>query len=141
VRELRLSESTTLPVKATPLTRLFYRQEFGSSIDSDYLRAMSGFAQMASKAGDGFDENTPPLVLLAALGGATFDIDVMQQIIWAMGKTAALPAQWPSFQTWLGTLDDVDFFDEETLTVAFEVAADGLFRSAGRPAPAGKRKK
>ena len=146
MREITLGEST-LSVKATPLAMLFYRQEFGSDMTRDFLAVVGGFASVIPGMNEadvstlGEMETGAASVTLGSLSQSGIDGLGVLKLVWAMGKAGALPERWPGFETWLATLDDVNVFDQEFIAAALEVAADGLFRSTGKPAPPVKQRK
>lgn len=112
MRVLKIGESH-LNIKSSPLTLLFYKQEFHRDMLGDFV-SMEKMKEDSSKV----------------------DSIAILQIIWAMAKTAAYGKDgWPGFVDWLSKLEDFDFADETLLVNAMEEAAQGLFRSAGKAAP------
>ena len=91
-------------VRATPLALLYYRQEFKADLVGDLI----SMQEMASDP-------------------SRFDSIKMLQLIWAMNK-ADDAKNFPSFEGWLGSFDNIDFGDGEMLTEAIEEATDGFFR-------------
>lgn len=133
MRELHTGENI-LPVRATPLTLLFYRQEFGTDMSTDFFTVMSGFlAAFPDAKGKPLSElseaDLDPTKLTAdSLAGAEFDVLAILRFVWAMAKTAAHPTAWPTFESWLASIPNVDVYDPMFLSAALGVAADGLFR-------------
>jgi hypothetical protein len=103
MREITIGEKT-IRVRATPLALLYYRQEFKADLVGDLI----SMQEMASDP-------------------SRFDSIKMLQLIWAMNK-ADDAKNFPSFEGWLGSFDNIDFGDGEMLTEAIEEAADGFFR-------------
>lgn len=102
MRVLRLSRRRTLPVKATVLAMLFYRQEFDADLTADVLRVSAGLAtgvELSRTAGEAL------------------------QVVWAMGKAAAFPAPFPPFLVWAETLRTLD---EDFISDVLAIAEDGL---------------
>lgn len=137
MRELKVA-SETLPVKATPLAMLYYRQEFGADMMADFLTVVSGFlAAFPEAAGLGIEQMVGKTldasgITVDSLAAADIDYMTVLQLVWAMGKAGSRVAGWPVFETWLASLDDLDMMDPEFLAAALEVAADGLFRGGKR---------
>ena len=65
----------------------------------------------------------------------------MLQLAWAMAKAGARPAGFPDFETWVGTLDDVDLFGDGFLLPVLATATEGMFGSRGGVAPPLARRK
>jgi hypothetical protein len=144
MRELAIGERGRLSVKATPLAQLFYRQEFDSDMTSDFLRITMGFVSAFPGArGKSLETLTEADLSISdvtaeSLGEAPIDAFAVLRLVWAMAKAAAHPSEWPPFETWLDSMEDLDPFKPEFIGAALEVAADGLFR--GRAAhPSGLR--
>jgi hypothetical protein len=149
MRELKLA-GQVLPVRATPIAMLFYRQEFGTDMTADFLAVMSGFISMVPGAKDipladiTKEKLASVNVTIESLTTSGFDTLGVFKLVWAMAK-AAQPQGWPSFESWLTELSDadeaLDFFDPDFLSTALEVAADGLFRGAERTVAPKPRKR
>lgn len=107
MREIQIGDKQ-LRLRATPLALLFYRQEFKSDLIGD-LMSMQAMATDPSQ----------------------FDALKFLQLIWVMAK-ADKPDGFPSFQTWLASLDSFDFADQDLLTAVMEEAVDGFFRGGRR---------
>ncbi len=137
MRELKVGEAT-LPVKATPLSLLFYRQEFGSDMTKDFLTVMKGFISMFPGASGKNLEDLSELdvsgVTMDSISAAEIDTLGVLKLVWAMAKAGCYPEPWPRFEPWVASLDGVTVLDESFFAAALEVAADGLFRG-GSPAP------
>lgn len=104
MREINIGEKI-IKVRATPLTLLFYKQEFKSDMIGDIMKLQ-------------VVKNSPEQL----------DSLLFLQIIWAMEKTANFGNDFPSFTKWLETLDSFDISDADMLKVVFEEATDGFFR-------------
>lgn len=80
----------TIPVRATPLTLLFYKQEFKRDLLGD-LMTMQALEKDISK----------------------LDSITLLQFLWAMAKTENLSENmgksFPSFNTWVSKLERIDF--------------------------------
>ncbi|MEI7027157.1 hypothetical protein [Paenibacillus sp. y28] len=108
MRELKLGEQT-VRVRATPLALLFYKQEFKSDLLGDLMK-MEHIQNDPSK----------------------FDALSILQIIWAMAKADAYGGNpFPSFVSWLGTIEGLDLSDPGFMAAAMEEAVNGFFRSRG----------
>lgn len=107
MREIELC-GNKVRIKATPLTLLFYRQEFDSDMIGDLMRMR--------------EISTNP---------AAYDGLRLLQMIWALMKTDK-PKEFPAFETWLDGLDCFDFTDQIILEAVTEEASDGFFRGAHR---------
>jgi hypothetical protein len=105
MREINIGNQV-VRVRATTLALLFYKQEFKSDLLGDLMK-MGQVAEDPSK-----------LEVLSVL-----------QLIWAMSKADSYGKQFPSFETWLGSLENIDFSDASFMTAAMEEAADGFFRT------------
>ena len=103
MREITIGEKT-IRVRATPLALLFYKQEFKVDLVGD-LMSMQNMANDPSQ----------------------FDALKFMQLVWAMNK-ADNAKDFPSFETWLGSLDSFDFADADVMTAVVEEATDGFFR-------------
>lgn len=103
MREITIGEKT-IRVRATPLALLYYRQEFKADLIGDLI-SMQAMASDPSK----------------------FDAIKLLQLIWAMAK-ADDAKNFPSFEAWLGGMDNFDFTDQDLLSGVMEEAADGFFR-------------
>ncbi|MNJ31310.1 hypothetical protein D3C77_259380 [compost metagenome] len=61
------------------------------------------------------------------------DTVMFLQLIWAMSKADSFGrGEFPSFLTWVSSLDSFDITDTKTLMDVMEEAADGFFRSRQR---------
>lgn len=103
MREIQIGDKT-IRVRATPLALLYYRQEFKSDLIGD-LVSMQAMATDPSR----------------------FDALKFLQLIWAMAK-ADKSEGFPSFESWLASLDSFDFADQDLLAAVMEEATDGFFR-------------
>lgn len=63
----------------------------------------------------------------STLSATNLDIIMVLQIFWAMNKTYILPEKQPSFETWCGTLEGIDYGDPELFKGILMEAAEGLF--------------
>ncbi|CCO08276.1 hypothetical protein [Desulforamulus hydrothermalis] len=100
MRELNIG-GQVVRVRATPLALLYYRQEFGTALLSDMAKIKTGISG--------------------------FDHVLCLQIIWAMAKAENGPGkQFPSFETWLSSFDEINLFDTTFVTAALEEAARGF---------------
>lgn len=104
MREIKIG-GKEIRVKASPLTLLFYKQEFKSDMIGDILKLHAV-------------QKNP----------AELDSLIFLQIIWAMNKAAEYGKDFPSFPKWLETLDAFDISDTDMLKAVFEEAAEGFFR-------------
>jgi len=93
-------------VRATPLALLFYKQEFKADLLGDLIKL-------------GQAANDP----------SSLELLPMLQLIWAMAKADAFGKEFPSFESWLNSLESIDFSDAGFMTAAMEEAADGFFRT------------
>ena len=98
--------------KGSPLSLLFYRQAFGADLIGD----------------------------LSKIDEVSFDLLVLYQILWAMGKTAQFGAAepFPDFETWLAGLDSGFDVKSKPFMEAFmgEVAHGFLGQAAAEHAKA-----
>lgn len=105
MREVNIGDNP-LMIHGSPLTLLFYRQEFGTDILAEIVEL--------EKAG-----KDPSKINTVAL----------MQMTWAMGKTAAYgKSDWPNFMTWLGRLEWFDFTNQDVIVALVEEAGQSLFR-------------
>lgn len=132
---LRSSSPVELNLRAGVMTTLFYRQEFGTSIEQDCIGVIYGallaFPELRGKRIEELSgiELDLASVTPESASAAYLDVLTLMQIIWAMAKTGAHPNPWPSFDDWIKSLPpDFDSTNVEFLTAALGVAADGLFR-------------
>lgn len=107
MREITIGEKT-IRVRATPLTLLFYKQEFNSDLIGD-LTALQKVEKNPEK----------------------FDSVKRLQLVWAMNK-ADNPENFPSFPVWVGSLDSFDFSDQDMINAIMQEAQDGFFRRGGQ---------
>lgn len=105
MREIKI-DGKEIRIKATPLALLFYKQAFNSSLLGD-MQKLEKLKKDPSKM-DGVE---------------------LLQITWAMAK-ADKPKDFPSFETWLGEFESVDFSDPDFMAAAMEEAADGFSHRA-----------
>jgi hypothetical protein len=94
----------SIDISASPLTGLYYEQEFGSGILIDLERCR-------------FD----------------VDRYVLLKCAWAMGKTAKYPSPFPSFEQWAAMLSDIDFSDALVFNPIVAEINRGFFRVAPTP--------
>lgn len=113
MREIKIGE-TTYGVRATTLALLFYKQEFKTSLLTDYVQA--------SQARDS--------------NGGMFDEVILMQIMWAMHKADKLPEKTPGFMAWLEELGKINFADPELYKGIIMEAAEGFFQQALPKGPA-----
>lgn len=92
-------------VRATPLTLLFYKQEF----KRDFMGDMAKLEKIKEDI-------------------ANLDTIVFLQMIWAMAKTDKYGESFPGFEDWLVSFDNIDFSDSKPFLAAMEEAAEGFFR-------------
>lgn len=110
MREIMIGEKE-LRVRATPLALLYYRQAFRSDLIGD-LAKLQGMEKDLGQ----------------------FDSVAILQLTWAMAKADAGPGtQFPSFESWLNSLEGLDFTESTWMLSVLEEAADGFFRT-GRQA-------
>ena len=70
------------------------------------------------------------------------DSVLLLQIAYVMNRAAKPEKSFPSFEQWLGELENVDFGDSAWLLAVTDEAIDGFFRSARAASPpAAKPKK
>lgn len=106
MREINTGDNP-IKIHGSPLTLLFYRQEF----DSDILAEIIELESLAKN---------PTKINTVAL----------MQMTWAMGKTAAYgKSDWPDFMTWLARLEWFDFTNQDLIVALVEEAGKSLFRS------------
>jgi len=133
--EVKFGEQV-IRVRATPLTLLFYRKEFGNDMTTDYLRIYTGvmavFPELSSEKlkNLGNVKLDADSMTMKGLSAMQFDALGVLQMVWAMAKTEQYGQSWPGFEEWVAKLGDINFFDGDMLAAVFEVAADGLFRGA-----------
>lgn len=102
MKEITLGKKV-IKIRATPLSLLFYRQEFNADLIGDLMK-MREIAEDLSK----------------------LDSVALLQMIWAMAKAGAWPKEFPSFFTWIAELENFDLSGDLVGAVA-EEAADGFF--------------
>ena len=123
MREINIGNQT-VRVRATPLALLYYRQEFGSDLLSDFIKlgvSLKDLLPLVGKA-DQLD--------LSVLGSFDFDAVTLLRITWAMAKADAFGKEFPSFEKWLSSFEDINIFDKEFLAAVLEEASTGFFRRA-----------
>lgn len=108
MREIKLGDKT-IEIKATPLTLLYYKQEFKSDLIGD-LTKMEGIEKDYSK----------------------LDVVLILQMLWAMAKTIK-GLKFPKFEKWLGEFENIDI-TPDFITSVLQEATEGFFRT-GRPEP------
>ncbi len=109
MREICIGEKT-IRVRATPLALLYYRQEFKSDLIGDMVK-MQGVAADLTQ----------------------FDSIAILQMIWAMAKADSHGQQFPGFEGWLASLENINLSDSSFLVAALEEATDGfLGRTKGK---------
>ncbi|MDR3136775.1 MAG: hypothetical protein LBU07_05115 [Coriobacteriales bacterium] len=91
----------SIDISATPLTGLFYEQEFGRGILPDINECV---------------KNEDRYILLKAA--------------WSMAKTAAYPARFLSFDAWASGLGNIDFQDYVAFEPIIQEINHGFFRGA-----------
>lgn len=110
MREIKLGDKI-IGLRASPLALLFYKQEFGRDLAGDLIKL-------------GNVEDEPE----------SFDALLFLQLAWAMAKAAnGLYTPFPSFVTWVSTLDSFDVTDTSVIQAIADEAIDGFFRSANKP--------
>lgn len=106
--------SQEVGIKGTPLSLLFYKQEFKSDLVGDLVKLGSALKKS--------EENIDMVLLL--------------QITWAMAKTATgVGKQFPNFEKWLDSLDGFDCTNQELMFEILGEARNGFFRSGGEQPP------
>lgn len=109
MRELKIGDKE-IRVRATPLALLYYKQAFKSDLIGDMTK-MQYVADDPSK----------------------LDTVACLQMIWAMAKADNYGKSFPSFESWLGGLDSIDFSDPSFLVAALEEAANGFLGGGNKP--------
>lgn len=120
MREITIGEKN-VGIRATPYTALIYKQEFGTTAVSDFLKFANGLNNL-KKFVNG--EETGDLI----------DDVLLLQLVWAMAKADAQSKgeSIPSFQAWVSDIESFDFFDVEMLTAVFTEGQKGFFPKGGR---------
>lgn len=119
MREIKIGEQT-IRVRATPLALFFYKQEFDSDLVGDLSKVME-LRKTNSEKGSDEEVDLSKLDTVAIL-----------QMVWAMSKADAFGKQFPPFFEWLGSLETVDFSDQDFLRGVLEEATDGFFRTGAK---------
>jgi hypothetical protein len=115
-----------LPVRATPLSMLYYRQEFGTDMVSDYGSVVDALLDAVPELADCFLTGEPVDVDALddeACQRAEVEIYRTLRIVWAMVK--ASDAVTPPFARWFKSIDGA-VLDLEWTVAALMIAGDGL---------------
>lgn len=135
MREVQIG-SQTVRLRGSPLSLLYYQQEFGRDLLGDLVGMVTGMAGLeALKSGK---------VDLSKINFAAIDSIAILRLIWTLARTDAGPTgKFPSFKKWLEENEDISLFDEDLLTAAIEEATKAFFRSKQTVAPTaqGRRSK
>lgn len=102
MREIKLGDKT-IEIKATPLTLLYYKQEFKSDLIGDLAKL--------EKA-----ETDPTKI----------DMLIILQLVWAMAKTLK-GIKFPKFEKWLGEFESIDAQDINMMNEIMQEVAEGFF--------------
>ncbi|HAN09362.1 MAG TPA: hypothetical protein DCP90_01980 [Clostridiales bacterium] len=108
-RDLKIGDKE-IRVRATPLTLLFYKQEF----KSDFMGDMAKLEKIKDSM-------------------VNLDTTLFLQMIWAMNKSDSYPQSFPNFMDWLGSFESIDLSDTALYEVTMEEAAAGFFRGKYTP--------
>ena len=93
-------------IKASPLTPMYYKQEFKADILIDLSKI--GAIEKGS------------IVM--------FDTVILEQLIWAMAKTVNGPGKaFPNFEKWLSGFDTIELADQDFALAVIGEAEGGLF--------------
>ena len=103
-RDLKIGDKE-IRVRATPLTLLFYKQEFKSDLMGDMAKLESVKDNIAN-----------------------LDITIILQMIWAMNKSDNYGNSFPNFIDWLGSFESIDLTDTTLYKGTMEETAEGFFR-------------
>jgi len=99
-------------IKATPLSLLYYRQEFQSDLVGDLVKMQ-----------------------VLANDPSALDSVVLLQMTWAMNKSAEGTGKvFPDFESWLAQFEWIDFSNMDTMMAILDEAEKGFFRQAARGA-------
>lgn len=114
MRDINIGDQV-VRVRATALALLYYKQEFKADLLGDLTR-LTKMMKLNEKGEQEIDfDNLDFLPIL--------------QIIWAMAKADKFGNDFPPFQTWLGSIENINFGDPAFMSGAMEEAVDGFFRS------------
>lgn len=124
MREIKVG-GKEIRIRATPLALFYYRQEFKKELLSDMLGMVRGL-NLKDISELNTDDTDAMLKVVSSL-----DILAILQIIWAMAKADGFGTSFPSFEKWLGELENIDLSDPSFLVAAMEEAAHGFLGEAG----------
>ena len=128
MREVQIGDKT-IRLRGSPLSLLYYHQEFGRDLLGDLVGMVTSMAGMEMLNGGKVD--------VSKINFAAIDSVAILRLIWTLARTAA-GAPIPSFQRWLEEHEDIDIFDPDLLTAAMEEAQKIFFRRNKAVAPAAK---
>ena len=117
MRDVIVGEKT-ITIVASPITLYIYSREFGPK--ADLIGDLMSFGPPA----EGHPEDARFLALL--------------KILWAMAKTAKMGAEFPDFESWLGTVE-IDLSDQVLWEGVLGEATRGFFRGAAAAQAVQKR--
>ncbi|OJF16918.1 MAG: hypothetical protein A6D91_08955 [Bacillaceae bacterium G1] len=128
MKEIVIGDGKVLRLKGSPLSLLYYRQEFGSDLLGDLVGMVTAIAgAQALQTG----EIDPSKLNLNAL-----DSVAILRLIWTLAKTAEGPSkQFPSFETWLAQTEELNIFNGSLLQAIFEEVQRAFFRGGTSMAP------
>lgn len=117
-----------LKLKGSPLSLLYYRQEFDRDLLGDLVGMLTAVAGAQALQTGKVDESNLNL-------GALDSVAILR-LVWTLARTAAGPTgQFPSFMSWLVENEEIDIFDTDLLTAVFEETQKAFFRNRKAMAP------
>jgi len=133
MREVQIGDKT-VRLRGSPLSLLYYRQEFDRDLLGDLAGMLAGTVGMEALRSGKVDLNS--------LNFAGLDTVAILRLIWALARTDAGPGgRFPSFEAWLAQNEDLNIFDAGLLQAAFEEVQRAFFRTGKAVAPAAQRKR
>jgi len=135
MREVQIGDKT-VRLRGSPLSLLYYRQEFDRDLLGDLAGMVTSMAGMEALKGGKIDIST--------INFAAIDSVAILRLIWTLARTDAGPdGKFPSFVKWLAENEELYILDGDLLAAAMEEAARCFFRGQPSVAPAaqGRRAK
>lgn len=133
MREVTIG-GNTVRLRGSPLSLLYYNQEFGRDLLGDLTGMIIGMV--------GVEALSTGKVGTSEINFAGIDSIAILRLIWTLARTdAGREGKFPSFETWLEENEDIDILDAQLLSAALEEARKAFFRNRQTVAPAAKKRR
>ena len=134
MREVQVGDGKVLRLKGSPLSLLYYQQEFGRDLLGDLAGMLTGLVGAQALAVGKVDATK--------LNFSALDSVAILRLVWTLARTDVGPAgKFPGFEAWLAENEDLNIFDVDLLQAVFEEVQQAFFRPGKTVAPAAQGKR